>query len=68
MNDETPTPSTLPRRALFALALGAVAGALLPAAPAEAAVVVVRRRPVVVVRREPVVVVRPVRRKVIVVR
>ena len=66
MKDEAPTTSTLPRRALFGLALGAVAGVVLPGA-AEAAVVVVRRRPVVVVRPNAVVV-RPRRRKVIVVR
>ena len=68
MKDETPPPSNLPRRALCGLVAGAVAGVLLPAAPAEAAVVVGRRRPVAVIRRGPVVVVRPRRREVVVVR
>ena len=68
MKDETQTSSPLPRRALFGLALGAAASVVLPAPVAEAAVVVVRRRPVVVVRPAPVVVVRPRRHKVVVVR
>lgn len=59
MSQEPREPTPLRRRALFGLALGALASLALPPAPAEAAVIVVRRRPVVVVRR---------RRKVILVR
>lgn len=58
MDDTIKTPSPLARRALFGLALGAVASALLPSKDAEAAVIVVRRP-----RRR-----RPWRRKVIIVR
>lgn len=63
MANETEKTAPPARRALFGLALGAVASLVLPSAPADAAVVVVRRR------RPAVVVVRPWRRrKVIVVR
>lgn len=58
MEDTPKQPSPLLRRALFGLALGAVASALLPAKDAEAAVIVVRRP-----RRR-----RPWRRRVIIVR
>jgi hypothetical protein len=58
MTQETRDPAPLRRRALFGLALGALASLALPPAPAEAAVIVVRRRPVVVVRRRRVILVR----------
>jgi hypothetical protein len=52
MTKETAETGPLPRRALFGLALGALATLALPSAPAEAAVLVVRRhRPAVVVVR-----------------
>lgn len=59
VNGEAKT-STMGRRALFGLGLGALASLVVSAGAAEAAVLVVRRRPVVVAR--------PWRRRVIVVR